>query len=139
MQDQPSINSTAVASEDLPDMARQLIDLIGMTNTFKLVDQWGGTTFPVAAGKHALGRLRYDMLAEAVGVQAADKLTAEYGRTRLYIPQCSGALRRARRNAGRRRPAPAPGPDADRRRRRYTGNVAAARCRCNSARTGLVS
>ena len=99
MQEQASINTVAVVIDELPDMARQLVDLIGLANTFTLIEKWGGTTFPVAAGKHALGRLRYDALAEAVGVQAADKLTQEYGCTRLYIPQCAVALRQARNRA----------------------------------------
>ena len=99
MSEHMEINAMAVVPDDLPDVARQLVDLVGLSNTVSLVERLGGTTFPVAAGVNALGKLRYNLLAEIVGVTAADKLTKEYGRTRLYIPTCAKALREARNRA----------------------------------------
>lgn len=77
----------------LPESALVLIEVIGIANTVKLVDAMGGTTFPVAVRKTRLGEIRYEMLAEVVGVNAADALTKRFGRDMLYIPLCKRALR----------------------------------------------
>ena len=94
-----AIDSVAILVDDLPDVARDLVQLIGLQHAVTLVEHLGGTTFPVAEGSRPLGRVRYDMLAEIVGVPAADKLTQAYARTRLYIPRCADALRLARNRA----------------------------------------
>lgn len=81
---------------DLPESAQNLVRLIGMPKTLRLVDHLGGTTFPVAKGLTRMGQARYELLAEVVGMDAADTLTAEYGGEPLYIPNCKDALRRVR-------------------------------------------
>ncbi|MDR1946453.1 MAG: DNA transposition protein [Desulfovibrio sp.] len=80
----------------LPDQARELADIIGIDKTLALVTKLGGTTFPVAHRRNKIGELRYQLLADVVGDAAADKLTARYGGTKLYIPNCKDALRRVR-------------------------------------------
>lgn len=77
----------------LPESAQLLVDLIGLHRTLKLVDAFGGTTFPVALKKTRLGEARYDMLAEVLGVDAANILTNHFGGDLLYIPLCKNALR----------------------------------------------
>lgn len=84
---------------DLPESARNLVRLIGLAKTLRLVDHLGGTTFPVAKGLTRMGQARYELLAEVIGVDAADILTAEYGGEPLYIPNCKDALRRVRDRA----------------------------------------
>lgn len=93
------IDSVSILVDDLPEVARDLVQLVGLQHAVTLVEHLGGTTFPVAEGSRPLGRARYDMLAEIVGVPAADKLTQAYARTRLYIPRCADALRRTRNRA----------------------------------------
>ncbi len=93
------VSMDAVRLEDLPDMAQQLVGLIGLPGTIRLVDQLGGTTFPVSRNERSLGHVRYNLLAEVVGAQAADKITAEFGGTKLYIPQCRKALQQVRNRA----------------------------------------
>ncbi len=77
----------------LPESARLLVDLIGLRYTMKLVEALGGTTFPVALRKSRQGEIRYEMLAEVVGVDAANILTRHFGGDMLYIPLCKVALR----------------------------------------------
>ncbi len=84
---------------ELPESARNLVRLIGLPKTIKLIDHLGGTTFPVAKGLTRMGQARYELLAEVVGMDAADTLTAEYGGEPLYIPNCKDALRRVRDRA----------------------------------------
>ncbi|MHB9021323.1 MAG: Mor transcription activator family protein [Halothiobacillus sp.] len=84
---------------DLPTSAQNLVRLIGLPKSVRLIEQLGGTTFPVAKAINSLGKLRYELLAEAVGVDAADILTAEYGGEMLYIPNCAAALRAVRNRA----------------------------------------
>lgn len=87
------------ALDDLPQSAQNLVRLIGLARAVRLIDQLGGTTFPVAKGKNRLGQLRYELLADAIGVDAADILTQEYGGEALYIPNCAAALRAVRNRA----------------------------------------
>lgn len=94
-----AIDSVAILVDDLPDVARDLVQLIGLQHAVTLVEHLGGTTFPVAGGSGPFAQVRYAMLSELVGVTAADKLTEAYGGTRLYIPRCAEALRQARNRA----------------------------------------
>lgn len=77
----------------LPEIVQTIVRLIGLPTTMKLVDQLGGTTFPVALRRSRLGEIRYEMLSEVVGPDAADMLTKHFGGDMLYIPLCKVALR----------------------------------------------
>lgn len=80
----------------LPDIIQTIARLIGMPNTIKLVEQLGGTTLPISKNKNRLGEIRYAMLAEVIGVPAADLITSHFGGIPLYIANCEVALRRLR-------------------------------------------
>jgi len=77
----------------LPEVVQTIVSLIGMASTMKLVDELGGTTFPVALRRSRLGEIRYEALAEVIGAEAADVLTKHFGGDMLYIPLCKTALR----------------------------------------------
>lgn len=85
--------------DDLPESAQNLVRLIGLPKTVRLIEHLGGTTFPVSKGKTRLGQLRFEVLSEAIGVDAADILTREYGGEMLYIPNCAAAIRAVRNRA----------------------------------------
>lgn len=85
-----------VKIHDLPASAQNLVRLIGLIKTLKLVDNLGGTTFPVPVGSNRLGQMRYERLAEVIGEDAATALCAEYARENLYIPNCKEAIRKVR-------------------------------------------
>ena len=80
----------------LPDSVKEMIDLIGMPKTLILIDRLGGTTWPFSKNTSKLGRLRYDVIAELVGVEAADKLTQRFGGDVFAIPKCEFAVRELR-------------------------------------------
>lgn len=80
----------------LPDMAQLIASLIGLPKALKLIEAWGGTTFPVSKNKRRDGQIRYAALAEVVGVDAADTLTRHFGGEVLAIPRCAAALREVR-------------------------------------------
>lgn len=77
----------------LPDVVQVLVQLIGLPASVRLVEQLGGTTFPVALRKSRLGEIRYEALSEVVGSDAADAITKHFGGDCLYIPRCVAALR----------------------------------------------
>jgi Mor family transcriptional regulator len=77
----------------MPDVVQVLISLIGLPTSVRLVEQLGGTTFPVALRKSRLGEIRYEALSEVVGSDAADAITKHFGGDMLYIPLCKVALR----------------------------------------------
>lgn len=77
----------------LPDVVKTIVKLIGLPTTVRLVEQLGGTTFPVALRRSRLGEIRYEALAEIVGPEAADQLTGHFGGDVLYIPRCVKAIR----------------------------------------------
>jgi len=85
-----------LAIDTLPATARELAQLIGMQKALHLVETLGGTTFPVPKRETKLGELRFNVLADVVGVEAADAMVRRFHGTDLYIPRCAEALRNAR-------------------------------------------
>lgn len=77
----------------LPEAIQTMIRIIGLPSAVRLVEQLGGTTFPVALRKSRLGEMRYEMLAEFIGPSAADAMTEHFGGESLYIPRCAAAMR----------------------------------------------
>lgn len=92
--DNPTLEHAELSS--LPATARDMAEVIGLRKTLRLVEALGGTTFPVPKRETKLGELRFNVLADVIGVDAADILVRRYGSTDLYIPRCAEALRRAR-------------------------------------------
>ena len=74
----------------LNDTIRDIIDLIGLDATTRLVEHLGGTSFRDSR------RLR--ILQEILGADQISALLEIYGGAQLYIPRCDAALR-ALRNA----------------------------------------
>jgi Mor family transcriptional regulator len=77
----------------LPEAIQTMVRLIGLPSSVKLVEQLGGTTFPVSLRKSRMGEIRYEALSEVVGTDAADAITKHFGGDCLYIPRCVTALR----------------------------------------------
>ncbi|SOZ12064.1 Mor transcription activator family protein [Cupriavidus taiwanensis] len=80
----------------LPAMIRAVVNAIGIPAAIKLVEQLGGSTFPVPMRKNAAGEIRYQVLADAVGDEAASQLVELLGGQEIYVPLCSAALRELR-------------------------------------------
>ncbi|MCW3479716.1 DNA transposition protein [Neisseriaceae bacterium JH1-16] len=80
----------------LPEMAQLIAELIGTSRALKLIEVWGGTTFPVSKNKRRDGQIRFEALAEVVGVEAANTLTRHFGGEVLSIPRCAAAMREVR-------------------------------------------
>lgn len=95
--DNPTLEHAELSS--LPATARDMAEAIGLRKTLRLVEVLGGTTFPVPKRETRQGELRFNVLANVIGVDAADILVRRYGSTDLYIPKCADALRRARDGA----------------------------------------
>lgn len=83
----------------LPPSARELIDVIGLQATLKLVEARGGRVLPIPKGKRRAGVAQLDELAEIVGLDAAKRLSRRYGGAPLSIPLCTSAVRAARDEA----------------------------------------
>lgn len=83
----------------LPDAVKTIIRLVGLPAATRLVESLGGTTFPVALRKSRLGEARFNMLADIVGTEAAERITTHFGGAPLYIPNCTQALRELKRRA----------------------------------------
>ena len=77
----------------LNDTVRDIIDLIGLDATTRLVEHLGGTSFDMPRDSR---RLR--ILQEILGADQISALLEIYGGAQLYIPRCDAALR-ALRNA----------------------------------------
>ena len=76
----------------LPEQMQIIVKLIGLPLAVRLVHELGGTTFPVSKNQTRLGEIRHAMLAEAIGVTAADVLTRHFGGASLYIANCHAAM-----------------------------------------------
>lgn len=79
----------------LPENGRELVRLIGLKLTMKLVELLGGTHFPIPKTAKQEGQY-LAALSEVVGVDAAKVLIQHYGNTRLYVPKCTYALKALR-------------------------------------------
>ncbi|WP_460536628.1 Mor transcription activator family protein [Chitinimonas naiadis] len=77
----------------LPDTIRDMAEIIGLPTVLRLVEAYGGITFPVSKGRSRLGEIRHGALVDVVGEVAANQLAYHYGGEELYIPQCTAALR----------------------------------------------
>lgn len=88
----------SVRPEDLPESARAIVEVIGLTAMLRLIEALGGCKFPVPQQPRP-GTQRYDTLRRAVGEAAAERLIRQYAGEELYIPSCSAALRTARDRA----------------------------------------
>ncbi|MEC5319289.1 Mor transcription activator family protein [Brenneria populi subsp. brevivirga] len=80
----------------LPDVVLQIADLIGFPATARLLEKFGGTTFPIGKGLRALGAHRAELLRETVGDDNAALLVKDFGGEVLYLPRCDRALRELR-------------------------------------------
>ncbi|MBH2032412.1 MAG: hypothetical protein I8H73_06130 [Pseudomonadales bacterium] len=79
--------------ELLPTQLLEIAEAIGLPATQRLVDELGGTTWPVAKGVRRLGIIRHAALVDVVGEQAAEIMASRWADVRLYIPKCDAALR----------------------------------------------
>lgn len=82
--------------ELLPRQLLEIADAIGLPAAQRLVDELGGTTWPVAKGVRRLGVIRHAALIEVVGERAAGIMAERWANVPLYIPKCDVALRRLR-------------------------------------------
>ncbi len=74
----------------LPESVLQIAELIGYPATQRLLELFGGTTFPVGKGLRALGATRASMLREAIGADNARLLVKHFGGEVLYLPGAIG-------------------------------------------------
>lgn len=93
---------SAYAVDYLPESLREVVDLIGLQATLKLVEHLGGIVLYVPAELTADHRI-----AKAIGMRAATLLWERYQADTIEVPRCHEALRlarnaeiRARRDAG---------------------------------------
>lgn len=79
--------------DDLPDSLREVVDLIGLAATLKLVEHFGGRT-----QLYVPREIEPDHpIVQAIGITAARKLATVYGADTLRnIPRCAEGLRRIR-------------------------------------------
>ena len=80
----------------LPKQLLEIADAIGLPAAQRLVEELGGTTWPVAKGVRRLGIIRHEALKEVVGETAANIMAERWANVPLYIPKCDAALRRVR-------------------------------------------
>lgn len=83
----------------LPESARLFVQLIGLPKAVLLINAWGGTTFPISKNQTRQGQIRYESLAEVLGIDAATILTHHFGGEVLAVPLCKAAMLELRNRA----------------------------------------
>ena len=87
----------AITADDLPRILAEIARAIGLPDTLKLVEQFGGTLLYIPRRPEKLPA-RHPLL-QLVGLDAARKLASLFGCERVLIPMASRALSgRLRRN-----------------------------------------
>ncbi|MDA8483612.1 hypothetical protein NNO07_11060 [Pseudomonas resinovorans] len=82
--------------ELLPRQILEIADIVGLPTAMRLVDELGGTSWEFAQGASRIGMIKVAALGDILGEEAAELLTSRLGGDKIYIPQCSAALRRLR-------------------------------------------
>lgn len=78
----------------LPESIQEIVGVIGLTDTEKLVKAVGGTRFKFGKGKQETARLK--LLQQTIGETQTEKLLAVFGGDVMYIPRCQPALQKLR-------------------------------------------
>ena len=74
-----------------PQTARDLVDLIGLVATLRLIEAAAGQVLTIPKGKRKKGMVLLDNLAAIVGEDAAEKIVGRYGGGYLTVPSCKRA------------------------------------------------
>lgn len=77
--------------ERLPAVVQDMIDLVGVAATQKMIQHFGGVRFCFSEGK-----IYYPQLCELLGDEVAQVLQHHFKGEEVYIPQCQNALRAVR-------------------------------------------
>lgn len=85
-----------ISLDHLPRTARDLVDLIGLPATLRLIEARGGQMITVPKRKRAQGEALFEQLLELVGPEAAEKICQRYGGEYLTIPSCKRAAHAVR-------------------------------------------
>ena len=80
----------------LPRTARDLVDLIGLPATLRLIDARPGQMLTIPKRKRQAGEALFEDLSALVGVEPAGKIVGRYGGEYLTIPSCRRAVRAVR-------------------------------------------
>ncbi|BBT70551.1 hypothetical protein [Klebsiella sp. WP8-S18-ESBL-06] len=80
----------------LPDMVIEIIALIGLNSTMKLIKSFGGTTFPIGKGIRFLGGPNANRLRTILSEAEIKELSNYFAGVPLYLPRCDRALREIR-------------------------------------------
>lgn len=81
-------------ADSLPESVQNIVDVIGLADTEKLVKAVGGTRFKFGKGKQETARLK--LLQQTIGTAQTEKLLAVFGGDVMYIPRCQLALQKLR-------------------------------------------
>lgn len=82
-------------SLELPRTAEQLVEVIGLHATIKLVHAEGGNILNIPNTVQGQSKI-WVRLFHIVGAEAAATLVAFFGNTRIYVPMCRETLRKIR-------------------------------------------
>lgn len=87
----------------LPPSFASVVAIVGVSNAFKLVQKYRGTSFKIGKNKRKAGKILHFCLADVVGEDAATRIeTALHGQRELYVPKCDDVLRELRNRQIRR-------------------------------------
>jgi len=78
----------------LPETAKNILDVIGIVDTIKLVRKHGGNQLLIPKVRHCGNAINY--LVDVIGEASAFKLIEHFRGDRLYLPRCDHALRKLR-------------------------------------------
>lgn len=82
---------------ELPETAQEIIAVIGLSDTLKLVKKYGGNMLLIPKVKHNGNAIAH--LVDAIGEASAFKLVEHFRGTTLYLPKCEAALRKHRNDS----------------------------------------
>lgn len=80
----------------LPRTARDLVDLIGLPATLRLIEARAGQSLTIPKRKRKAGESLFQDLADIVGQEAAERLVGRYGGEYLTVPSCKRAAHAVR-------------------------------------------
>lgn len=85
-----------ISLDHLPRTARDLVDLIGLPATLRLIEARGGQMITVPKRKRRAGEELFEQLVALVGPEPAEKICQRYGGEYLTVPSCKRAAHAVR-------------------------------------------
>lgn len=85
-----------IALEELPELAKEMVSVIGVEDTIRMVKVYGGMTIAFSDERRPDVGSRRDIIERLIGKKKATAFFRHFANRVLYVPRCVSAINRVR-------------------------------------------